>query len=101
MRYIAALSLIAATSVGAQAPREAESVEAQRYERVVIRNADPDESRDSHIILDRRGTLNATNVTLRQLIVKAFGVRPERVAGGPDWAATDRFDVFAVPVRVF
>ena len=40
--------------------------------------------------------------TLLQLITFAYGVPPDRVAGGPSWLDTDRFDILArasEPVR--
>ena len=39
--------------------------------------------------------VNATNVTLRALILRAFGKQEFEVVGGPDWVSTDRFDVAA------
>lgn len=39
--------------------------------------------------------INATNVTLRALILRAFGKQEFEVVGGPDWVSTDRFDVAA------
>lgn len=41
------------------------------------------------------GTLSASNVTARTLIVKAFNLRENQVTGGPDWVDSDRFDVSA------
>ena len=41
------------------------------------------------------GRLNFTNVPLRQLIIRAYGVQPFQVIGGPDWMSSDRFDVIA------
>src|SRR5690349_1603050 len=38
------------------------------------------------------GLLDATNVTLRALILRAFDKQEFEVVGGPDWVATDRFD---------
>jgi uncharacterized protein (TIGR03435 family) len=32
------------------------------------------------------------NITLKDLIAMAYGVRPERIVGGPDWINTQRFD---------
>jgi uncharacterized protein (TIGR03435 family) len=44
----------------------------------------------------RRGAaLIATNVTLRDLIRVAYGLQPAQIAGGPDWLASDRFDIDA------
>jgi len=42
------------------------------------------------------GRLSATNVTLRNLLVAAFGVPPDRIEGGPAWVNQQRFDVVAV-----
>ena len=39
------------------------------------------------------GRINATNVTLRALILRAFGKQEFEVVGGPDWVSVDRFDV--------
>src|SRR5580700_710360 len=41
-----------------------------------------------------RGRLTATNVSLRGLIVRAFGVQDYQVEG-PDWLGSERFDVSA------
>jgi uncharacterized protein (TIGR03435 family) len=50
----------------------------------------------------RGGRLNATNVTLRQLVAQAYGLRADgvqdlgnRIVGGPGWVATERYDVVA------
>lgn len=34
-----------------------------------------------------------SGMPLRQLIVQAYGVQPNQVIGGPDWLATDRWDI--------
>jgi uncharacterized protein (TIGR03435 family) len=41
------------------------------------------------------GVFRAVNVTLRQLMVDAFGVRPFQIVSGPDWFDGERFDVLA------
>jgi uncharacterized protein (TIGR03435 family) len=50
----------------------------------------------------RPGRLDATNVTLKQLIAQAYGIRAEgvrdlgnRIVGGPGWASTERYNVTA------
>jgi uncharacterized protein (TIGR03435 family) len=40
-------------------------------------------------------SLRATNATLSALIQSAYGVRPDRLVGGPNWVRTTRFDVNA------
>ena len=41
------------------------------------------------------GRLTATNQTLRNLIRNAFNLQPDQMIGGPDWMASDRYDVVA------
>jgi len=40
-------------------------------------------------------SLHATNAPLSALIQSAYGVRPDRLVGGPNWVRTTRFDVNA------
>jgi uncharacterized protein (TIGR03435 family) len=42
-----------------------------------------------------KASLQIINMPMRMLIVNAYGVRPERVVGGPGWIDSDRFDVNA------
>ncbi len=41
------------------------------------------------------GRLQATNVTLRDLIRIAYQVQPFQIVGGPSWLSSDRFDIAA------
>src|SRR5262245_13642176 len=41
------------------------------------------------------GRIVVTNQPLRQLIVFAYGLQPQQLAGGPSWIDTDRFDITA------
>lgn len=41
------------------------------------------------------GRFNATNVPVRLLLRQAFNVQEFQIVGGPDWIASDRFDVIA------
>jgi bla regulator protein BlaR1 len=41
------------------------------------------------------GRFTASAMTLRGLIAAAYGLRPDRVSGGPDWVATERFSIEA------
>jgi uncharacterized protein (TIGR03435 family) len=43
----------------------------------------------------RAGSFTASNVTVRQLIIYAYRVRPFQLAGGPGWISADRFDIQA------
>ena len=42
-----------------------------------------------------KGTVTLTNMPLRELIGNAFGVRLNRVLGGPGWLDSERFDIVA------
>ena len=41
------------------------------------------------------GNITASNVPVRQLIRQAYGLQDFQVIGGPEWVASDRFDVEA------
>jgi uncharacterized protein (TIGR03435 family) len=41
------------------------------------------------------GRVTATNVTVRQLILGAYGLRGLQLTGGPSWIDSDRFDIDA------
>jgi uncharacterized protein (TIGR03435 family) len=41
------------------------------------------------------GGLNATNVTLREMIIFAYDIRDHQLTGGPGWMDSDRYDVVA------
>ena len=45
------------------------------------------------------GRVNARNVTLVNLMIMAYAMPPDRIEGGPAWAASDRFDVAGVGNR--
>jgi bla regulator protein blaR1 len=46
------------------------------------------------------GELIATGVTLKLLIMEAYGVRAYQVSGGPGWIGSDRWDIQAKPEGV-
>jgi uncharacterized protein (TIGR03435 family) len=43
----------------------------------------------------RGGRYELRNASMQDLIRTAYGVEPEKVVGGPNWLASDRFDVIA------
>src|SRR5689334_14147607 len=44
----------------------------------------------------RPGRVVATAVTLRDLIVRAYGIHVWNLVGAPEWIATERFDIEAI-----
>jgi uncharacterized protein (TIGR03435 family) len=47
----------------------------------------------------RGGSLTVTNMQLRELITFAYQIQRFQLEGGPDWIASDRFDIVARPER--
>ena len=47
----------------------------------------------------RGGSLAVTNMQLRELITFAYQIQRFQLEGGPDWIASDRFDILARPER--
>ncbi|HEY7186393.1 MAG TPA: TIGR03435 family protein [Vicinamibacterales bacterium] len=45
------------------------------------------------------GSLMVVNMQLRQLITFAYQIQSFQLEGGPDWIASDRFDILAKPER--
>jgi uncharacterized protein (TIGR03435 family) len=43
----------------------------------------------------RNGSVTITNMPARMLIITAYGLRPDRIVGGPSWIDSERFDVSA------
>src|SRR5262245_28528910 len=41
------------------------------------------------------GFVRVTNVSVRQLILQAYPMADSQLVGGPDWIATERFDIQA------
>lgn len=45
------------------------------------------------------GGIECLNVTLREMILFAYDIRPHQLTGGPQWLDKDRYDVLAKPDR--
>jgi uncharacterized protein (TIGR03435 family) len=45
------------------------------------------------------GGIECLNVTLREMILFAYDIRPHQLTGGPPWLDKDRYDVLAKPDR--
>jgi len=75
-------------SLGAQAPANT------AFE---VASVKPNKTGDGRVMLGMQpgGRFTATNVPLRLLLRQAFNVQDFQLVGGPDWIASDRFDVIA------
>jgi uncharacterized protein (TIGR03435 family) len=77
----------AVSSVAAQSP-------AKTFEAVSIKR-----NRTAEVASDTNttpGRLSLVNVTMRSVILRAFGVMNPQVVGAPDWLNSERYDILAV-----
>jgi uncharacterized protein (TIGR03435 family) len=54
-------------------------------------------SRNGGTTMPAIGRFQGTNVTLHELVARAYGIRDFQIVGGPDWINDDRFDVAGKP----
>jgi uncharacterized protein (TIGR03435 family) len=64
-----------------------------------VASVKPNKSGDQRVMIQMppNGRYTATNVALRMLLRQAFDVQDFQIVGGPNWLATDRFDIVAKP----
>jgi uncharacterized protein (TIGR03435 family) len=67
------------------------------FEVATIKPSQPEEARKG--ILLGRHQFKATNNSLDDLIIFAYGLHPKQLVGAPPWAATDKFDIVGEPDR--
>jgi uncharacterized protein (TIGR03435 family) len=101
LRVLAAIFFVAGPAyaqiqIPAESPRQAASDIA--FEVVSVKR-DPARSRSEAgpptLVMHPSGRFSALNVTVKQLILNAFGVRAFQIAGGPDWMDGEYFDILA------
>jgi uncharacterized protein (TIGR03435 family) len=91
---VAVTSVLSLAVSFAQAP--AAKPEPPRFDVASIRPSNPDEvaARWSGIT-NGLGRTDALNVTLKGTIADAYGIREDRILGGPAWAESDRYRILA------
>ena len=88
MRQAIILAFVGSVAVvAAQAP-----VEVRRFEVASVR---PNNTATGMTVGISGDSMRLTGVTARNLIVRAYGVEPFEIIGGPDWLSARRFDVVA------
>ena len=68
---------------------------APAFEVASVKPADPNSRRGMDFRTAPGGSLTVTNLTLQTLVQEAYGVERYRIAGGPKWLDSDRFDIAA------
>ena len=95
--FIAAVAPLRAVRQG-QAPSDGAQQPPLAFETASVKpNKSGDEER--YIRLDPGGGLTVVNMQLRELITWAYQIQSFQLEGGPDWIASDRFDILAKPER--
>ena len=96
--FIAAVAPLRAVRQG-QAPSDGAQQPPLAFETASVKpNKSGEEER--YIRIDPRGgSLTVVNLPLRQLITFAYQIQSFQLEGGPDWIASDRFDILAKPER--
>ena len=90
---LATAAMLAAITIGAMLPAAAQvpaDAPLPKYEASVKRAQNTDGMMS--IRMDPMGR-TMTGMPLRQLIVQSFGLQPNQIVGGPDWLASDRWDI--------
>jgi uncharacterized protein (TIGR03435 family) len=64
-----------------------------------VASVKPNKSGDQRVMIQMppNGRYTATNVALRMLLRQALDVQDFQIVGGPNWLASDRFDIVAKP----
>jgi len=62
-----------------------------------VASVKPNKSGDGRVMLAMppTGRFTATNVPVRLLVQNSYGLQPFQIVGGPNWIASDRFDITA------
>ncbi|HEY2859575.1 MAG TPA: M56 family metallopeptidase, partial [Terracidiphilus sp.] len=94
---VAVATIAGPIAMGALHPRVVKADEAQdsKYASLRFDNATltPAQSTaKAFFVMQDEGEFRHDNITMKDLIAMAYGVKPERIVGGPDWLATQRFN---------
>jgi uncharacterized protein (TIGR03435 family) len=91
-RLLLTLGVLTGATLAAQSPPPAAQAPVSFEVTSVKRNTSGEGFMTVRLQADRPSFVN---VPVRQLIVRAYGVQPYQVLGGPSWVGSDRFDVTA------
>src|SRR5215468_565919 len=74
----------------------AQTAAVSKFEVATVKPAATDE-RGSEISTASNGRLTITNLTLRDMILYAWGIKPFQLAGARGWIDSQRYDIVAKP----
>lgn len=93
-RIVAVVLALAACGLLAQAPAARPAFQA--FEVATVKPVDADAKAGRMFRMDGTHRWVATNFTLQALIALGYDLNPRTISGGPDWLASQRFDIEAV-----
>ena len=88
-------ALIAAVMVIATWPAFSQAPTPSAFEVASVKAVDPKARRGADFRLSPGGRLTASDISLEQLVLQAYGLHRLQLAGGPGWFTTDGFDIVA------
>jgi uncharacterized protein (TIGR03435 family) len=91
---IGAAIVLAAALSPALAQSTKDSQPPAKFEVASVKPHDPDDRREL-MVAEPGGRFVAVNISLRHLLRTAYQLQDDQIVGGPDWLATDRFDIEA------
>jgi uncharacterized protein (TIGR03435 family) len=91
--FVTLLTAGALASIGLRAQSPAPAVSSPSFDVASVKPNDSGSGGSSG--RTGRGSVTFVNQSARMLIVNAYGLRPNRVIGGPSWLDSERFDVNA------
>jgi len=68
-----------------------------RFEVASVKPSNMSERGSIGVNVDPDGKVHATHLTLRLLLLIAFDIPPDKIAGGPSWKDSEQFDIIGVP----
>ncbi len=93
-RIVAVVLALAACGLLAQAPAARPAFQA--FEVATVKPVEADAKAGRMFRMDGTHRWVATNFTLQALIALGYDLNPRTISGGPDWLASQRFDIEAV-----
>jgi uncharacterized protein (TIGR03435 family) len=91
---IALAAIAGPIGIGVLHPRVVRADEAQNFASLKFDSASltPIQGGDNFFFMQHDDEFVLKNVTMKNLIATAYGVKPERIVGGPGWIDSQRFD---------
>src|SRR6185437_1975696 len=95
LAMVALAAIAGPVGMGMLTPRVVKADEAQKFANLRFDSASltPTQGGDSNFfVMMQNNEFSYKNATMKNLIATAYGVKPDRIVGGPEWIDSQRFD---------